>query len=156
MWRILVFVSKSPSQSIINRNWYFMEKSLSEKKKELEKLRKEVEDQESAEQHTNDQLDAKKRGLYIPKATATVKYNLYNRGERDFEEIGDNDWYTAGQLLGTADLQKNSSVALIDTGDGLFWFPVPDDGEYYGIEDSCVGMEDTAENRQYLVNIASL
>lgn len=130
-----------------------MAKTLSQKKEELEKLRKEVEEQERIESFNKEKADAEKNGLYVPLAVATVNYNLYNRGERDFEEIGDNNWYTVNQLLGSADLTKGTKVALIDIGDYQAWYPVPSDGEYYGIDDDCVGLEDTEENRQYLINI---
>ena len=51
-----------------------MNKTLSQKKEELEKLRREVEEQERIETLNKEKADAEKQGLYIPLATATVKY----------------------------------------------------------------------------------
>lgn len=128
-----------------------MKKTLAQKKEDLEKLRKEVEEQECIEQYENEKSNAISNGLYVPKATAIAKYSIYNRGERDFEEIGDSCWYTAGQLLGTPDIKKGTNLVLLDIGDYLAWYSMQPDGDYFGINDDELGLEDTDENRDYFL-----
>lgn len=132
-----------------------MKKTLEDKKKELKMLQQEIKEEEFRLQHEKEVAEAKENKLYIPLATATVKYNLYNKGERDFEEIGDSNWYTASQLLGAPNFKKGAKVVLIscNEGDGGIWFAYKEDGDYYGIEENEIGMPDDIDNREYLADV---
>lgn len=58
--------------------------TLADKKVELKKLQKEVEELEAIEREQKEREALASKGYYKPLATATVKYNLYYCGESDF------------------------------------------------------------------------
>ena len=128
-------------------------KKLEDKKKELERLQREIEDEESRIQFEKEKTNAKSNNLCIPLATAVVKYNLYNKSERDFEEMGDSGWYRVHELLGSPDFKKNTKVVLLNTGDNAAWFTERGSGDYYGIDDDEFGLDNSEKNREYLINI---
>ena len=132
-----------------------MNKTLAQKKQELERLQREVEEQESRQKYEEEKANAVACGCYIPLATAIVKYNLYNKGERDFEEIGDSGWYTASQLLGSPHFKKGTKVVLLKIHEDFTgWYSYKEDGEYYEIDGDQVGLEDSADVREdYLSNV---
>lgn len=121
-----------------------MKKSLEEKKLELEQLKKEVENEEALVSYLKEVAEARQNGLYTPIATAIIKYSLYYKSERDFKELGDGDWYTANQILGDPHLKKDTKVVLLkinDDGDS-YWYAERQSGEYFGIEDDEIGLND--------------
>jgi hypothetical protein len=136
-----------------------MKTSLEDKKAELERLRKQVEEEESRLKYEKEVADAKSNGLYIPIATAVVKNNLYYKSERDFEELGDGDWYTAGQLLGPPHFKAGTEVVLLKINeDDSYWFTKNQSGNYFGIEDDEIGFSDgnDAYRQKYLKDIITL
>lgn len=135
-----------------------MKKSLEEKKAEAARLRLEIEMEEYRIKQEKQNEEFKKNGMYIPLATAVSKYNIWRKSERDFEEIGDEDWYTAEEILGTPDIKAGAKVVLIKTQDKYtYWFNEPESGDYSYIEEDGCGLDDNDENREsYLKNIVEL
>lgn len=137
-----------------------MKKSLEQKKLELEQLKKEVENEEALANYLKEVAEAKKSGLYIPIAKAIVKYNLYYKSERDFEELGDGDWYTTNQILGDPHLKKDTKVVLLkinDDGDS-YWYAEKQSGDYFGIENGEIGLNDGDDEwrKTYLKDVVKL
>lgn len=127
----------------------FFEALLKNAKQELESL-------EAANQKEEEQALLQENGIYVPLGTAIVRRNLWLKGEGDFAEIGDSDWYTVGELLGDPDKRANSKVVLlrIEEGGSLFWFHHREDGDYYGVDDDESGLPDCPKAREnYLKDV---
>lgn len=115
-----------------------MKSDIQIKKEQLECLKREIELAEEKSREEQERKREKDLGLYIPLATAVIKNNLWFRGERDFEELGDAEWYTARGLLGEPDLKAGLQVSLIKTDDGYVWCETPKDGDFHEMDDYLV------------------
>jgi hypothetical protein len=136
-----------------------MNTSFEDKKKELELFRAKIEAEEARLKYEMEVADAKSSGLYIPIATAVVKNNLYYKSGRDFEELGDRDWYTAGQILGSPHFKAGTKVVLLKINeDDRYWYTEKQSGDYFGVESDEIGFLDgnDAYRQKYLKDIVEL
>lgn len=131
--------------------------TLNDKKAALEKLRKEVEEQEALEKEKKDRTDAHNKGYYKPLKSAIVKHNIYYCSEYDFAEIGDGDWYRVDEILGEPTFKKDAEVVLIAAGEDFQnWYLKREDNDYYCIDENECGMENNESNQRYLKNIKEI
>ena len=132
-----------------------MSTRLQEKRFKLEKQLKELEEQERKLNFNEEKEKALKAGLYTPLKIAYVSENLWRKGERDFESIGDDSYFTVDEILGEPDFREDEKVVQIKVNSGeLFWVRENNYKAYYLIEESeCCLDEDC---NRYLYQITPL
>ena len=135
-----------------------MSEDLLKKKAQLEALAKEVKEMEEKSRAEKEKAESDAAGLYKPLAIAKVARNLYYKSERDFEEIGDEEWYCVSEILGDPQLKRDQGVVLLSIADDeeKYWFPANEENDYYSIEEVYIGMLDNKSNRRYLKEIKLL
>jgi hypothetical protein len=133
-----------------------MNKTLNEKKAELEKLRLDIQKEEAEQKRILETQKNESLGLFKPLESAIVKNNIWYLSERSFQEIGDGEWYTASQILGSPTLKKGDRVVLMriyEDDDSCCWILLDETDEPLFDE---MGLEDSKENRRYLSNITKI
>jgi hypothetical protein len=122
-----------------------MSTELQEKKFKLEKQLKELEEQERKLKFSEEKNTALKAGLYTPIAVARIKADIWRKGERDFDGLGDDSYYTVDEILGEPDFSKDEKVVFIkiETYDTV-WVKERASGDYYLIEEEESCLDDSS------------
>lgn len=123
---------------------------LQKKKFDLENELAKIKREEEEFEFEKLKKSALKAGYYIPLATGRIENDIWRKGERDFEEIGD-DYYTVDEILGEPDFRENEEVVQISTPSyGLVWAKKQQDNDYYLIDEN----EPCLDDSNYVYQIA--